>query len=223
MKSSLRVSRSESLRGSRVRARRRVSLVLLPLLLAGPAIPAAAAGSTTLVISELRTRGPLGANDEFIEIYNLSGGAIDIGGWKLNASSFAGAVSLRFTFAGGTVVASGCHRLVVGSAYGGLVAGDGTLAAGVADDGGVALLTAADVVVDQVGFSVGSAYGEASRLTPTPGNVEQSYERKPGGASGNGQDTDDNFSDFTYVTNTSPQNSSSACASIEGIFANGFE
>ncbi len=33
---------------------------------------AAPSVSTTIVISEFRTRGPSGANDEFIELYNLS-------------------------------------------------------------------------------------------------------------------------------------------------------
>ena len=207
---------------TRTRSSLRGRLLVGVLLAAGLAPPTAEAASTTLVISELRTHGPGGATDEFFELYNLSASAVDIAGWKLFASSSTGIASLRFTFASGTVVGAGCRRLVVGTGYTGSVAGDGTTSVGVTDDGGIALLTPADVVVDQVGFSVGSAFGEGTRLPPTLNSVEQSYERKPGGASGNGQDTDDNLVDFAYVTGTTPQNSTSACDSV-GIFADGFE
>ncbi|PYR65990.1 MAG: hypothetical protein DMF88_17870, partial [Acidobacteria bacterium] len=38
---------------------------------------------TGIVISEFRTHGPSGGNDEFVEIYNNSDLAIDISGWKM--------------------------------------------------------------------------------------------------------------------------------------------
>src|SRR2546423_6249745 len=43
--------------------------------------------STNVVISEFRVRGPNGAADEFIELYNLSGAPVAIGGWKIRASN----------------------------------------------------------------------------------------------------------------------------------------
>ena len=56
--------------------------LLAAVLAAGAlmALPAAAqAASTTIVISELRTRGPSGGNDEFVELRNISNAPIDVG------------------------------------------------------------------------------------------------------------------------------------------------
>ena len=39
--------------------------------------------SSTVVISEFRTRGPNGGNDEFIELYNLSSSPVNISGWQI--------------------------------------------------------------------------------------------------------------------------------------------
>lgn len=60
--------------------------LLVAVLAAGAlmALPAAApAASTTIVISELRTRGPAGGNDEFVELRNISNAAVPVGGWAL--------------------------------------------------------------------------------------------------------------------------------------------
>ena len=43
-----------------------------------------------IVISEFRTLGPLGADDEFVELYNPTGAAVNIGGWLINKSSSCG-------------------------------------------------------------------------------------------------------------------------------------
>jgi P pilus assembly chaperone PapD len=51
--------------------------------------------STNVVISEFRVRGPNGAADEFIELYNLSGAPVAIGGWKIRGSNNAAGVSDR--------------------------------------------------------------------------------------------------------------------------------
>ena len=46
------------------------------------AAPVRDIGQTDAVISEFRTRGPAGSNDEFVEIFNPSNSVINIGGWK---------------------------------------------------------------------------------------------------------------------------------------------
>src|ERR1051326_6758546 len=53
--------------------------------------------STNVVISEFRVRGPNGGNDEFIELYNLSGAPVAIGGWKIRGSSSTAVISDRAT------------------------------------------------------------------------------------------------------------------------------
>src|ERR1051325_1707559 len=56
-------------------------------------IPSAEAASATVVISEFRVRGPNGAADEFVELYNLSAAPVNIGGWKIRGSNNAAGVS----------------------------------------------------------------------------------------------------------------------------------
>src|SRR5438874_7200462 len=62
--------------------------------------------STTVVISEFRVRGPNGGSDEFIELYNVTNGPINIGGWKINGSSSTGVTSTRLTITLGTTIAT---------------------------------------------------------------------------------------------------------------------
>ena len=114
--------------------------------------------STTVVISEFRTHGPNGANDELIELYNLSSSAVGIGGWKVKGSSNAGSVSTRATITAGATLGAGCHYLLTNTAtsgYSGAVAGDQSYSVGISDDGGIAVTLADDTVVDQVGMSSG--------------------------------------------------------------------
>lgn len=182
-----------------------IGVVTASLLWACPAVG-------KVVISEFRTRGPNGGNDEFIELYNAGAQAVDIGGYKVKGSSKSGTVGVRATIPAGTVMGPGTFYLLVNtgsSGYSGTVLGDQTYASGIADDGGLALTDAADTVLDAVGMSSGSAFQEGTTLTPTTTSKEQSYERKTA-ACGPDQDTDDNAADFQYNDGSSnPQNSAS--------------
>ena len=160
-----------------------------------------------IVISEFRTRGPGGANDEFVELYNNSDASVDIGGWKIKGSSNAGTVSTRLTISTGAIIPARGHLLVTNSGgYSGSVLGDQTFISGITNDGGIALTLPNDVVVDQVGMSSGAAFREGMHLAPLPSNANQSYERKPGGLNGSSQDSTDNFNDFQLLTPSDPQN-----------------
>jgi len=168
----------------------------------------AQAASPNVVISELRFRGPAGAADEIVELYNRSSAPVAIGGYLVRGSNNAGTVSTRATIPAGTTLNAGCHYLLGGATYSGSVAADQTFATGITDDGGVAVTLADQTVVDAVGLSTGSAYKEGTTLASLGGsNVSHSYERKPGGSLGNGQDTDDNSADFAVITPSDPQNS----------------
>ena len=108
-------------------------------------VGAAFAASSNVVVSEFRFRGPSGASDEFVELYNLSPAAVDISGWKVNGSNNAGTTSTRATIPAGTLLGPGCHFLLTNStAYSGAVAGDATFATGFTDDGGVAAALAGE-------------------------------------------------------------------------------
>jgi uncharacterized protein (TIGR03437 family) len=162
-----------------------------------------------IVISEFRTRGPNGANDEFIELYNHSSSPISISGWKIRASNNAGSVSTRLAISAGTTISGHGHFLATNSGYSGAVSGDQTYSSGITNDGGIALTLADDSIVDQIGLSAGSAFKEGMHLAPLSSDADLSYERRPGGAAGSGQDTADNFNDFLFVTPSQPQNLSS--------------
>jgi hypothetical protein len=197
---------------------RKASILLLALVALGSLLGAAVAdaASSSIVISEFRTRGPAGGNDEFVEIWNNSGSAVTIGGWKLNGSNNAGTTSTRATVAAGVILSPGCYFLFTNNntagPYSGVVPGDQTYATGFTDDGGVAILDPANTIIDAAGMSAGSAYKEGAILAPTLLNNNQSYERKPGGALGNSLDTDNNASDFLFnAASSNPQNRSSGC------------
>ena len=194
------------------------ALTVFALFAPSVLIKSTRATSSNVVISEFRTRGPNGGNDEFIELYNLSNSAIDIGGWKIKGSNSGGSTSTRLTIASGTTLNPGCHFLATNSGssgYSGSTVGNQTYSTGITDDGGIALTLSDDTIIDQVGMNIGSAYKEGTTLAAMSGSANQSYERKPGGASGNGTDTDNNNSDFTLNSSSSnPQNLSSLCISV---------
>jgi RHS repeat-associated protein len=169
--------------------------------------------SSTVLISEFRTRGAGGSNDEFVELYNKSDAAINLSGWKIKASNNAGAVTTRMVIAPGTTLPAHAHFLATNTGsggYSGAVAGNQSYSTGIADDGGIALTRVDDVVVDQVGMSAGSAFKENRPLAPLTTNLDQSYERKPGGANASTQDTGDSPSDFQLRTPSDPHNLSSS-------------
>jgi hypothetical protein len=171
--------------------------------------------TVSVVISEFRTRGPRGANDEFIELYNPTTSAIDISNWRINASNASGGTGTRATIPPSTILRSGQYYLVANAAV-----TDGynntnvppnlVYGTGISDDGGIALFKADNTtIVDQVGMSTGSAYKEGTVLSDLSENVDRSYERKPGGASDSCQDTNNNANDFAGRTPSNPQNYSS--------------
>jgi uncharacterized protein (TIGR03437 family) len=172
-------------------------------------------GAGQLLISEFRTRGPSGASDEFVEIYNPTASTLSIGGLKVRASNGSGAISDRVTITAGTSLGPGCHYLLANtstSGFSGSVPPNQTYGTGITDDGGIAI-TGSNLarIIDAVGMSSGSAYKEGTTLTPLAGNLDQSYERRPGGTFGNGVDTNNNAADFAITTPSNPQNTSSGC------------
>jgi hypothetical protein len=166
------------------------------------------------VISEFRTRGPNGGYDEFVEIFNPTVSTIDISNWKMWGSNNSGGIGGApiYTFPVGTILQPGQHFLLGNSSvngYSGAVPADDTYTIGITDNGGLALTLPDDTPVDQVGMSSGSLYKEGTTLTPLSGYLDQSYERGPGGESGNCTDTDNNAFDFRLIAPSNPQNQES--------------
>jgi uncharacterized repeat protein (TIGR01451 family) len=169
--------------------------------------------ATNIVISELRTRGPNGAADEFIELYNPTSSPIPIGGWELRVLTAAGAETNRATITSGIILSPGQYYLIANTTavtgYSGSVAPNQTYTTGIVDAGGVAIFDSFGVMVDSVGLNgVNALYTEGTPLSTLSVDVNQSYERKLGGSSDSCQDLGDNSNDFQLIIPSNPQNSS---------------
>jgi hypothetical protein len=182
------------------------SLFVLPGTGVTRAAPAAAPGQGNIVISEFRTRGPAGPWDEFVELFNPTTSSIGIGGWMIKSISNTGSLTTRLTVPTGTSLAAGQHYLAATSTSG--LARDGTMSAGIDDDGGVALtLPDGTSVVDKAGMSPAAA--EGTPLGQMSGSADQSYERQPGGSQGSCYDSDQNSYDFALISPSGPQTTGS--------------
>jgi hypothetical protein len=171
----------------------------------------ATGSAANVVISEFRTRGPDGASDEFVEIYNPTSNAVDISGWTLSASNSSGTVQERATVPAGILLRSGQYYLFAHNSYTTSTTPSSPspnvrYGTSISDDGGIALLDEHDQIVDEVGMSQGSTYQEGTPLPPLTGTTHQSYERLNGGASDSCVDTDDNSSDFQDANSGSIHN-----------------
>ena len=161
----------------------------------------------TVLISELRTSGPGGAGDDFVEISNNTNSPLTVaasdasagyGLYKMGADCNATPILIG-VIPNGTVIPARGHYLFVGSAYSltnyggaGAAAGNLTLSSDIETDGNVGLFTTSDVTgissvnrLDAVGFgaNVGGACNllrEATTLPPIAANatIEHSYFRK---------------------------------------------
>jgi hypothetical protein len=180
---------------------------------------ATAAGG--LLISELRTSGPGGLGDDFVELYNNTNSSLTVaatdasagyGVFKLGADCNATPVLIG-TIPNGTVIPARGHYLLVGSQYGlgGNAPGDLTMTSDIESDRNVALYSTADITaissssrLDGVGFDLNpggnlcALLREGTTLPAAAGSTAQySFVRKQ--ASGTPQDTNDNAADFVLV------------------------
>jgi subtilisin-like proprotein convertase family protein len=188
-------------------------------------------GSTqNLIISEFRLRGPNGANDEFVELYNNSDSPLNVSttdasaGWALAAS----AGGTRFTVPNGTVIPARGHYLGVNSVGYSLAsypAGNGTTATGdatyttdIPDNAGLALFNTANPAnftlanrLDAVGSAVeantlykeGTGYVELQTFA-----IDYSWNRIL--TTGTPKDTNNNSADFLFA------DINATCATVGG-------
>ncbi|HEX8162421.1 MAG TPA: hypothetical protein VF538_11145 [Pyrinomonadaceae bacterium] len=175
-----------------------------------------------LVISEFRLRGPAGAEDEFIEIYNTSSAphtvqASDLtGGYAVAASDG----SVRFLIPNDTTIPGHGHYLGVNStattgyslaAYpagnGTTATGDATYTTDIPDNVGIALFSTGDFNsfsaanrIDSVGptTEANPLFKEGTGLPVRDAN-STNYTLYRNLASGLPQDSEDNASDFVYA------------------------
>jgi hypothetical protein len=184
-------------------ARTRRFLCSLPLLLLF-FFSAYERASAQLIISEFRVRGPNGANDEFIEIYNDSGADHTVAGGGTGYAVAASNGVARCVIPNGTVVPNRGHYLCVNSVGYSLVsypAGNGTTATGdatyttdIPDNAGIAIFNTSvggDFTLANRMDAVGST-SEANTLYKegtgypalTPFSIDYSFYRDTCGKSG---------------------------------------
>lgn len=175
-----------------------LGLIGLSLFLAVPA------AHGQLIISEFRVRGPNGANDEFIELYNNSGADHTVAGGGTGYAVAASNGVARCVVPNGTVIPNRGHYLCVNSVGYSLAsypAGNGTTATGdatyttdIPDNAGIAIFNTsvgADFVLANRLDAVGST-SEANTLYKegtgypalTPFSIDYAFYRDTCGKSG---------------------------------------
>ena len=183
----------------------------------------------TFLISELRTTGPGGSTDDFVEFYNNTNSPLTVassdasagyGIYKMGASC-ADTPVLVGTIPNGTVIPARGHYLAVGTGYTlanyggtGAAAGNVTLSSDIETDRNVAVFSTANVVaissasrLDAVGYdgntgAVCDLLREGNNLGAVGAapTTEHSYFRNMGQAvGGNPKDTNDNAADFLFA------------------------
>jgi uncharacterized repeat protein (TIGR01451 family) len=177
----------------------------------------------TLLISELRTSGPAGVDDDFVELLNNTDSDITVQasdastGWALAkiGSDCSDTPVVIAVIPNGTVIPARGNYLLVGTAYSlsAYAAGDQTLTANIEDDRNVALFTTADLAnfqtstrLDAVGFGANTGNNcdllrEGATLPGAGGSTsEYSFVREVD--KGETLDTNDNATDFRVVSTT---------------------
>ena len=186
-------------------------LALLTFLLCAGQAAAQSVPPNEIVISEFRTRGPSGGNDEFVELRNRSAGPLDISGWHLQgcSSGSPGNATNRVTVGSDVVLQAGGSYLfanVTSPGYSGTVQPDETYGTGFTDFSatnfaGIRIVDDEGSVRDGVGAPNSPCREGTGILTPTA-NGDNSFERIGGTT-----DTNDNQADFQGPKPGNPQNS----------------
>jgi hypothetical protein len=177
----------------------------------------ATALSTNIVISQFRTSGSGGETDEFVELFNPTGGSIDISGWKIKYSDNTGTLFDRCTIPSlSPSLLSGKYYLIANMGFNDGIPIDLNCDLSMADDGGIALTDITDIVIDAVGMSAGAGLKEGTILSPL-NSGDDSYLRRPDNAYHGCYDNGDNSVDFIIKTPAQPKNLNDTpvdCASV---------
>lgn len=157
-----------------------------------------------LVINEVAPRGPMGATDEFVELYNAGTCTVSLEGWQLRYSSASGSTpSVSWTGAATDSLPAGGYFLLTSMTTSYSALSNGRLTAGMAESGGVGLFSPAGTRIDGVAY--GSAvtthpFIEGTMPAPGTSSMTPSIARIP-----NGNDTNTNATDFQARATGTPR------------------
>jgi subtilisin-like proprotein convertase family protein len=200
------------------------SLIVTPRAFACTPFVGVSATAGQLLISEFRVRGPSGANDEFVEIYNNSGADHTVSGGGTGYAVAASDGVARCVIPNGTVIPNRGHYLCTNSvAYSlsGNATGNATYTTDIPDNAGIALFNtsvAANFTLANRLDAVGST-SEANTLYKegtgypalTPFSIDYSFRRDDCGKQGSitnfapctsggaPLDSNNNATDFYFV------------------------
>ena len=161
--------------------------------------------STGLLVSEVVTGGA-SASDEFVELYNASASALDLGGLELVYVTASGSTVTRKQTWTQQIVPAHRHLLIANAAGTWAAGADGTYTGGFAASGGsIALRTLGGVVVDAISWGDASNVFVEGASGPAPA-AASSLERRPGGTFGNAMDSNDNLADLRIEASPVAQN-----------------
>lgn len=178
-----------------------LSAFLLSVVALGSLSSPVQSAFNNVVINEVQIAGDV-VEDEFVELFNPTGSAIDITGWRLTRNTESGASESNLVASlTGSVPANG-HFLVANDDFNGGVTVDqqySVVGNNIASNNSVTLYSDAGVtVVDRVGFGTSTLFEGAAVATNPPAN---------GSAQRTGQDTENNAADFGILEVSTPTNS----------------
>ncbi|HXH69007.1 MAG TPA: DNA/RNA non-specific endonuclease [Pyrinomonadaceae bacterium] len=176
--------------------------------------------SPNIVISQFQVAGG-SANDEFIELHNISSNIVDLNGFRLVYRSAAGTNDVAFVnWTSSTIIPPGGYYLIASTAYDDSVMPNITYNPSTcqcsmsATGGGLAIRNGAlnaGIIFDSVGYGTATnAFIEAAVTAAPPASASQS--RLNNGC----QDTDNNANDFSTVNPSAPRNAASSANACGG-------
>ena len=158
---------------------------------------------TGIIIRQFRSRGPRGAEDQFVELLNISDHPINVDAWSITTSLTGARIDhvAALSGAGQSVINPGCSYLATSFGYGGTVTRDALGPIGLSDTAGIAVRTREGQIVDQVAMSENNLFLKGSALEPFgTANTDRAYLRV-----GN---TGDDRQDYRMTTPGAPRNRS---------------
>ena len=196
-----------------------LSLAVLGSVAVGPAAVRfaswEAAGEATwstsaLLLSEVGTGGA-SASDEFVELVNAGTTPLDLAGHEVvYVTSSGSTVTRKATWAAALTLPPGRRLLIANSAGVHGTIADSVYTGGLAGTGGTLVLRPiGGAPIDAVGWGDATNVFVEGTAVPAP-PAGSSIERRPGGAAGNGVDTNDNAADWFVQAAPSPQNLAAA-------------
>jgi hypothetical protein len=159
-------------------------------------------GASHLLIAAIQIAGPVSggeSSNDFIKIFNPTGAAVDLSGWKLHKKSSTGADYSLKSFVTGNTIAPGRYFEWANSTDGfaDSIGADASSTETLSADNSVALFDANGNIVDQVAWGTGTnQYVEGAPFATDPTAGQVLSRATVGGAGGAMVDTDNNATDF---------------------------